>query len=56
MVPKLFFRYPGDIIMELSNGPMGGAVFIGSHDGKVYAAARDSGRRLWQRDAAQFCP
>ncbi len=29
VVPKVFFRYPGDIIMELSNGPMGGAIFIG---------------------------
>lgn len=27
--PKVFFRYPGDIIMELSTGPMGGALFIG---------------------------
>jgi predicted dehydrogenase len=28
-VPKVFFRYPGDIVMELGDGPMGGAVFIG---------------------------
>lgn len=27
--PKVFFRYPGDIIMELGNGPQGGAIFIG---------------------------
>ncbi len=27
--PKLFYRYPGDIIMELANGPAGGAVFMG---------------------------
>jgi predicted dehydrogenase len=32
--PKVFFRYPGDIIMELANGPAGGAVFIGEK-GKV---------------------
>ena len=28
-VPKVFFRYPGDIVMELANGPDGGAIFIG---------------------------
>ncbi len=28
-VPKVFFRYAGDIVMELSNGPMGGATFLG---------------------------
>ncbi len=27
--PKVFFRYAGDIVMELGNGPMGGATFIG---------------------------
>ncbi|MFQ6132409.1 MAG: Gfo/Idh/MocA family protein [Armatimonadota bacterium] len=27
--PKVFFRYPGDIVMELGNGPAGGAVFVG---------------------------
>ena len=27
--PKVFFRYPGGIIMELGDGPMGGAIFIG---------------------------
>ena len=27
--PKVFFRYAGDIIMELGNGPAGGAIFIG---------------------------
>jgi predicted dehydrogenase len=27
--PKVFFRYPGDIVMELADGPRGGAVFIG---------------------------
>lgn len=27
--PKVFFRFPGDIVMELANGPDGGAVFIG---------------------------
>ncbi len=27
--PKVFFRYPGDIIMELGDGPPGGAIFIG---------------------------
>jgi predicted dehydrogenase len=29
--PKVFFRYPGDIIMELGDGPQGGALFIGEH-------------------------
>ncbi len=28
-VPTVFFRYPGDIIVELKNGPMGGAIFFG---------------------------
>ena len=28
-VPKVFFRYPGDIVMELGSGPAGGAVFVG---------------------------
>lgn len=32
--PKVFFRYPGDIIMELGDGPEGGAIFIGEK-GKV---------------------
>jgi predicted dehydrogenase len=27
--PKVFFRYPNDVIMELANGPAGGALFIG---------------------------
>jgi predicted dehydrogenase len=27
--PKVFFRYPGAIVMELANGPQGGAIFIG---------------------------
>jgi predicted dehydrogenase len=27
--PKVFFRYPGDIVMELGNGPSGGAIFVG---------------------------
>ena len=27
--PKVLFRYPGDIVMELDNGPHGGAIFIG---------------------------
>ncbi len=27
--PKVFFRYAGDIVMELGNGPSGGAVFVG---------------------------
>jgi predicted dehydrogenase len=27
--PKVFFRYPGDITMELKDGPMGGAIFHG---------------------------
>jgi predicted dehydrogenase len=27
--PKVFFKYPGDIIMEMSNGPAGGGLFIG---------------------------
>lgn len=27
--PKVFFRYPGDIVMELGDGPAGGAKFIG---------------------------
>jgi predicted dehydrogenase len=29
--PKVFFRYPGDIVMELSDGPAGGAVFVGEN-------------------------
>jgi len=28
-VPKVFFRYPGDVVMELGKGPAGGAIFIG---------------------------
>lgn len=28
-VPKVFFKYPGDIVMELADGPDGGAIFIG---------------------------
>ena len=32
--PKVFFRYPGDIVMELGNGPDGGAIFIGEK-GKI---------------------
>jgi len=32
--PKVFFRYPGDTVMELANGPMGGAIFIGEK-GKI---------------------
>ena len=27
--PTVFFRYPGDIIMELGKGPGGGAIFVG---------------------------
>lgn len=27
--PKVFFRYAGDIVMELGNGPAGGAIFLG---------------------------
>lgn len=27
--PKVFFRYPGDIVVELDNGPQGGAIFVG---------------------------
>jgi predicted dehydrogenase len=27
--PKVFFKYPNDIIMELANGPAGGALFVG---------------------------
>ncbi|MCL5097797.1 MAG: Gfo/Idh/MocA family oxidoreductase [Candidatus Omnitrophica bacterium] len=27
--PTVFFRYPGDIVMELGAGPEGGAIFIG---------------------------
>ncbi len=30
-VPKVFFRYPGDTIMELADGPMGGAIFYGEN-------------------------
>jgi predicted dehydrogenase len=29
--PKVFFRYPGDTVMELSDGPAGGAIFVGEH-------------------------
>ncbi len=32
--PKVFFKYPGGITMELANGPAGGAVFIGEK-GKI---------------------
>ena len=32
--PKIFFRYPGGIVMELANGPAGGAIFIGEK-GKI---------------------
>jgi predicted dehydrogenase len=32
--PKVFFRYPGDIVMELGDGGPGGAIFIGDK-GKV---------------------
>jgi len=32
--PKVFFRYPGEIVMELGNGPAGGAIFIGEK-GKI---------------------
>lgn len=28
-VPRVFFRYPGDLVVELGNGPAGGAIFIG---------------------------
>ncbi len=27
--PKVFFRYPGDIVVELGDGPGGGAIFVG---------------------------
>jgi predicted dehydrogenase len=27
--PKVFFKYPNDIVMELANGPAGGAIFVG---------------------------
>lgn len=33
-VPKVFFRYAKDIVMELADGPAGGAVFIGDK-GKI---------------------
>jgi len=32
--PKVFFKYPGDIVMELGNGPPGGGIFIGEK-GKI---------------------
>ncbi len=32
--PKVFFRYAGDIVMELGDGPAGGATFIGEK-GKI---------------------
>jgi predicted dehydrogenase len=32
--PKVFFRYPGDIVMELGSGPPGGAIFVGER-GKI---------------------
>ena len=32
--PTVFFRYPGDIVMELTNGPPGGAIFVGEK-GKI---------------------
>jgi predicted dehydrogenase len=28
-VPTVFFKYPGDVIVELGKGPSGGAIFIG---------------------------
>ena len=27
--PKVFFRYPGGIVVELADGPAGGAIFLG---------------------------
>jgi predicted dehydrogenase len=33
-VPKVFFRYPGDLVMELGDGPAGGAIFLGEK-GKI---------------------
>ena len=27
--PTVFFRYPGEVVMELGDGPMGGAIFFG---------------------------
>lgn len=33
-VPKVLFRYAGDIVMELGNGPGGGAIFLGER-GKI---------------------
>jgi predicted dehydrogenase len=32
--PKVFFRYPGDIVVEFGNAPPGGAIFIGEK-GKI---------------------
>jgi hypothetical protein len=32
--PRIFYRYPGDIVMELDEGPAGGAIFIGAK-GKI---------------------
>jgi len=32
--PRVFFRYPGDIVMELGDGPSGGAIFMGEK-GKI---------------------
>ncbi|MCX8108418.1 MAG: Gfo/Idh/MocA family oxidoreductase, partial [Verrucomicrobiae bacterium] len=29
--PKVFFRYPGDVVVELADGPAGGAKFIGEN-------------------------
>ncbi|OHB70942.1 MAG: hypothetical protein A2V70_19625 [Planctomycetes bacterium RBG_13_63_9] len=32
--PKVFFRYGGDVVMELGDGPMGGSIFVGEQ-GKI---------------------
>ncbi|PIZ36194.1 MAG: gfo/Idh/MocA family oxidoreductase [Armatimonadetes bacterium CG_4_10_14_0_8_um_filter_66_14] len=29
--PPVFMRYPGEVVMELGNGPSGGAVFVGEN-------------------------
>jgi predicted dehydrogenase len=29
--PRVSFRYPGDVVVELSDGPMGGAIFLGEN-------------------------
>lgn len=58
--PMVFFRYPGDIVVKLDDGPHGGAIFIGDKgkitidrgickvesDGQVKDSLKDSNENL----------